>query len=231
MLARVSRAVCPMPDKASAKAGRMTCQAALPNAAEVAGDQRVEEQEAGDLLDAVRIRNSPGNGEERQKVREQQHQNHGPDKAWRRDSEHRDHADGVVDPGASPARGRDAERKPDHDHHRAGDEDQLERGRQKLRDVHHHGPVGVERDAEVALGQLAEEVPVLGRDRLVEAKLGAQLRDLTLRLRSARAQCGRDRPGITRATAKISIETPSRTMQEIPTRRTKMRIVGVTTPL
>jgi hypothetical protein len=34
-----------------------------------------------------------------------------------------------------------------------------------------------------------------------------------------------------RAIAKISIETPSRTMQEIPMRFAKMRIVGVTTQL
>ena len=139
MLARVSRAVCPDAGQGEREGGEDNVPGGVSERAEVAGDQRVEEQESGDLLNAVGVRYSPGDGEERQKVREQQHQDHGPDEARRRDSEHRDHSDGVVDPGASPARGRDAERQPDHDHHRAGDEDQLERRRQKLRDVHHHG--------------------------------------------------------------------------------------------
>ena len=73
-------------------------------------------------------------------------------------------------------------------------------------------------------------MPVLRRDRLVEAKLGAQLGDLLGGCARPERDARRS-PGITRAIAKISIETPSRTMQEIPTRRTKIRSVGVTTQL
>ena len=75
---------------------------------------------------------------------------------------------------AAVARGQYAHGKADQRHQRAGGEDEFERGRQVLRDVHSHRAVAVERIAEVAAGKLARVCPILERNWLIEAALAPQ---------------------------------------------------------
>jgi hypothetical protein len=74
----------------------------------------------------------------------------------------------VVDPGAAIARGEHAERQADRHHHDARHDDQFQRRGQELEDIGHHGPVGIERDAEIAAEEVAEEIGILGEEIVVE---------------------------------------------------------------
>ena len=96
------------------------------------------------------------------------------------------------------ARRKYAERQAETNHHEAGDEDQFKRRRQELRDVLGHRPVGIERDAEIAMQQLGDEIAILLDDRAVEMQLLAERGYLVRRCigpeRDARGIAG-DHPG------------------------------------
>ena len=84
-------------------------------------------------------------------------------------------------------RGEDAEKEAEHRDERDGDEHQLEGCGERGSEVFGHRPVGVEGDAEIAMGGIDEKLPVLGHDRLVETQPIAQR--LHLRRRRVRTQC------------------------------------------
>ena len=72
----------------------------------------------------------------------------------------------------------DAHRDADASARKRRDERELERGREALRDQARHLGALAQRQAEFALRGVAEEVPELHEERLVEAELGAQLAHL-----------------------------------------------------
>ncbi len=161
---------------------------------EIAGEQRVEEQEVGARGHDDRVRDAARDREQRQKIGEQQHQDHRPDEGRRRYAEQRDEPDDIVRPAVAIARRQDAERQSEADHHQAGDKDELQGGWQELGDVRRDGSVGVERDAEIAVQQFNDEVAVLFEDRSIEMQFLAQRRDLVRR----RVGPERDARGIAR---------------------------------
>ena len=144
----------------------------------IAGDQRIDGQKARDPLDFIDVGEPPRDGEQRQVVGEQQHQNHRPDKAGggHRQQSQRPHE--VVGPLVAEARSKDAQRQPETHHDHPGKEHQLQRGGQELRDIKRDGSVGIERRAEVTADQIFDEEPVLDDDVFIEMHFTAELGDL-----------------------------------------------------
>ncbi len=118
--------------------------------------------------------------EDRPEIGEDELEDDAPDEGRRADAEECEQPPDVVGGAAAEMRRDDAERQAEHDHQHAGDEDQLERGRQELGDVGGHRTVGVERTAEIAVEDVADEVAVLHRQRLVEVPRLAHRLDLLL---------------------------------------------------
>ena len=84
----------------------------------------------------------------------------------------------MVGPLVAEARGEDAQRQPEAHHDHPGEEHQLQRGRQELRNIEGNGSVGVERGAEVTTDQILDEEPVLDDDVFIEVHFTPQLGDL-----------------------------------------------------
>ena len=74
----------------------------------------------------------------------------------------------MIDPTVAIARREHAERQADRHHHDAGNDHQLQRRRQELRDIGHDRPVCIKGNPEIAAEQVADEIGVLGEEIVVE---------------------------------------------------------------
>jgi len=158
---------------------------------EVAGKHRVDDEETRD-----RRRRPQSGGEaaldrkQTQQVGEDQLQDHAPDEGRRRHcNDGADPADMIADPPAI-AGGEDADRNAENHHHQAGGKDQFERRRQILRDVDAHRPIAVERVAEIAARDVADVMPILDGNRLIEMALVAERLNQDTNRRDSAHQCG-----------------------------------------
>src|SRR6185503_3186770 len=88
-------------------------------------------------------------------------QDDAPDESRGADAEQRHQPGNMVADAAAEMGGGDPERYSGENHDGAGNDDQLQSRRQELGDVGGDRPVGVERAAEVAVQEVADEIAVL----------------------------------------------------------------------
>ena len=115
----------------------------------------------------------------------------------------------MVDPGALLHRRQHAQRNGDDDGQDQGEQRELGRGRQAGGDLGHHRLAGGERVAEIAVQQIADIGDELLGQRLVEAELGADLRDRLRARGQARRNRPPDRPAAARVSMKVTTTTPT----------------------
>ena len=110
----------------------------------------------------------------------------------RREPQHRDAGRAGA---AAAVRGPQSEEHAEHTGEQRGRERELEGRRRELRDVLEHRTAGAQRLAEVRLRDVAEEVDVLRRERIVVAELLALRLDDLLASPAHRPRRGPGRPG------------------------------------
>ena len=167
---------------ASVNAGRMSCFRLAQKTVQAAGDQAVDQVEAGDLrrragehVEAAERRRRPA-----EQVIEHIDQNQAGEEHRQRHARGGDHAAGMVDQRAGMCRRRDAERHRDQHRHQQAEQRQLGRRRQPALDLLADRLAGGQRIAEVAVGQIVDVIAELHDERLVETKLDADLLDRLL---------------------------------------------------
>ena len=169
-------------NSAMLSAGRINCLKARPPALEIAGEQEVDQQEAGppwrqrreDIDPAGRVGRKP------EQVVEDIDQQQARDEGRHADAERAEEPHAVVDGRARPQRRQHAERHRRHQRDQQRREGQLQRGRQPFAQILRDQLPGHHRSAEIAAADIIEIEHQLFRHRLVEAHLLADDLDLLL---------------------------------------------------
>ncbi len=148
----------------------------------VAGDQAVDQVEAGDLRRRAQEGVEPPERRRRdpEQVVEDVDQDQPGEEHRQRDAGGRDHAAEMIDERSRLGRGEDAERHRDQHRDDQAEQRQLGRGRQAVADVGHDRLAGGERCAEIAAREVGHVVAELHDQRLVEPELDADLLDRLL---------------------------------------------------
>ena len=167
---------------ASVSAGRMSCFEARPEQLEIAGDQAVDQVEAGDLRRRAEEHVEPAERRRRpaEQVVEDIDQDQAGEEHRQRHARGRDHAAGMIDQRAGPGRRQDAERHRDQHRDDQAEQRQLGRGRQPGLDFLADRLAGGQRVAEIAVREIVDVAAELHDQRLVEAELHADLLDRLL---------------------------------------------------
>ena len=141
----------------SVSAGRISCLRLAMNSSPVAGEQAVDQVEAGDVRRRAEEDVEPAERRRRpaEQVVEDVDQDQAGEEHRQRHAGGRDHAAGVIDERARPRGGEDPERHRDRHRHDQPEQRELGRGRQPGADLGRHRLAGGERIAEVAAREVA----------------------------------------------------------------------------
>jgi hypothetical protein len=150
----------------------MTASGIVPSA--IAGEQRIDEHEAGHRRDVVLDRDAAGDRRPAEPDREGEDQQQAPPEDRHRVAGERCAHHRVVPGGVALHRGDDSGGKADRQGEQHGDERQLERGREARREFGEDRLVRDRRQTEVAVQCLPDVVTVLHRQRSVEPELVEQ---------------------------------------------------------
>ena len=172
--------------------GRMRCDSADRKAPLSSGQQRVDQQEAGDRLDEILHGDAARDRRPAELHREQQDQQQAPPEDRHRIAGERDAHHAVVEDRVAPHRRDDAGRQAEDEREQDRAERELDGRRKQRREFRDHRLMRDDRVAEIALQHAADVDAVLHEHRLVEAVLLAQLR-MPDRIDAALAGHGLDR--------------------------------------
>ena len=156
--------------------GRIKMRCGRTERAPVAGQQRVDQQEAGDRLDKILHGDAARDRRPAELHREQQDQQQAPPEDRHRIAGERDPHHAVIEDRVAPHRRDDAGRQSEAQREQDGAERKLDGRREQRREFGDHRLMGDDRAAEVAAHQPRQIEAVLHHDRLIEAVFLAQLR-------------------------------------------------------
>jgi hypothetical protein len=123
--------------------------------------------------------------------REDHHQ-HDPEPEHRHaGAEQRGEAAEPIEPRVWPSRRQHAQRHPDHGGDQQGGARQHQGGAEALEHVGQHRPAHPQRAPEIAAHHVADPARILHRQRLLEAQIGAEAREILLGGRGAQHDLGR----------------------------------------
>ena len=163
----------------SVSAGRTSCFKRRHEGFALAGDQAVDQVEAGDVRRRAEEHVEPPKRRRRpaELVVEHVDQDQAGEEHRQRYAGRRDYPAGVIDDRVRPCRRHDAERHRDQHRDDQAKQRQLGRRRKPRLDLVAHGLAGGERVAEVAVREIGDVLHELDVERLVEPELHADLLD------------------------------------------------------